>query len=84
MALIVAVYSPIRPWTALPLVRTDGLPACRQAARENSDKYVRVLLTVCMTTETEVVGDKSDLSKVTRDQLRCKITYCSVGQYGAH
>ncbi|XP_043230502.1 ceramide transfer protein-like isoform X5 [Amphibalanus amphitrite] len=49
-----------------------------EAARESSDKYVRVLLTVCMTCQTEIVGDKSDLSKVTRDQLRCKITYCSV------
>ncbi|XP_043230501.1 ceramide transfer protein-like isoform X4 [Amphibalanus amphitrite] len=65
-----------------PYPRTDD-PRAEEgwlflAARESSDKYVRVLLTVCMTCQTEIVGDKSDLSKVTRDQLRCKITYCSV------
>jgi len=60
------------------LVVNNSTDYASEAARESSDKYVRVLLTVCMTCETEIVGDKSDLSKVTRDQLRCKITYCSV------
>ncbi|XP_037079943.1 ceramide transfer protein-like isoform X2 [Pollicipes pollicipes] len=60
------------------LVVNNSTDYASEAARESSDKYVRVLLTVCMACQTEIVGDKSDLSKVTRDQLRCKITYCSV------
>ncbi|CAD6201374.1 GSCOCG00000176001-RA-CDS [Cotesia congregata] len=46
----------------------------------NSNKCVRVYLTVCIVCQTFVDPPK-DPNKISRDDITCKITYCSVGMY---
>ena len=56
--------------------------------QSNSGKCVRVTLTVCLVCQTFIDPPK-DGAKITRDNITCKITYCSVGEsrfeyYDAH
>ncbi|KAB0803858.1 hypothetical protein PPYR_00828 [Photinus pyralis] len=43
----------------------------------NSGKCVRIFLTVCMLCQTRVIPPKEG-TPITRDNISCKITYCSV------
>ncbi|XP_044734973.1 ceramide transfer protein isoform X1 [Chrysoperla carnea] len=45
--------------------------------QSNSGKYVRIFLTVCLVCQTEITPPK-DGATVSRDDIKCKITYCSV------
>ncbi|OXA62811.1 Collagen type IV alpha-3-binding protein [Folsomia candida] len=47
------------------------------APESTNGKFIRVFLTVIMVCQT-VVNPPMDASKITRDNLQCKITYCSV------
>lgn len=51
---------------------------CLQA---NVGKCVRIYLTVCLVCQTIVDPPKD--REITRDDITCKITYCSVGEYFA-
>lgn len=42
-------------------------------------KFIRVSLTVIMVCQT-VIDPPADSKKITRDDLQCRITYCSVGK----
>lgn len=59
-------------------ITTDSyfLSPCSQA---NSGKCVRVYLTVCIVCQTFIDPPK-DPSKIERNDITCKITYCSVGK----
>lgn len=46
----------------------------------NAGKCVRLFLTVCLVCQTFVDPPK-DGTEINRDNLTCKITYCSVGEY---
>ena len=45
----------------------------------NVGKCVRVILTVCLVCQTFIDPPK-DGAQITRDDITCKITYCSVGE----
>lgn len=46
----------------------------------NTGKCLRIYLTVILVCQTIVENNKSG-SDITRDDLTCKITYCSVGKF---
>jgi collagen type IV alpha-3-binding protein len=46
----------------------------------NTGKCVRVYLTVCLVCQTFIDPPK-DEEKIKRENITCKITYCSVGKY---
>jgi hypothetical protein len=48
--------------------------------QSNNGKYVRVTLTVCLVCQTFIDPPK-DGAQIIRDNITCKITYCSVGEY---
>lgn len=50
----------------------DGFPA-------NTGKCLRIYLTVILMGQTYIAKKKPG-EKITRDDLTCKITYCSVGK----
>jgi len=49
----------------------------KNAPEKQNGKFIRVTLTVCMVCQT-VVDPSADPNNITRDNLQCKITYCSV------
>lgn len=46
----------------------------------NIGKCVRIFLTVILVCQTYVSPNKTNDDKISRDDLTCKITYCSVGK----
>lgn len=46
----------------------------------NTGKILRIYLTVILVCQT-IIAPKKEGEKVTRDDLTCKITYCSVGKF---
>ncbi|KAK7602137.1 hypothetical protein V9T40_009578 [Parthenolecanium corni] len=50
----------------------DSLPA------NGNGKVVRIYMTVCLMCQTVVLDPKKDKSQLTRADIACKITYCSV------
>ncbi|KAG5678268.1 hypothetical protein PVAND_007958 [Polypedilum vanderplanki] len=62
----------------------DGWLVCNQSTESpnyppaNQGKCIRIYLTVILFCQTIINPEKRDLSQITRDDLTCKITYCSV------
>lgn len=66
---------PVRYQKTVNIARQLQL-CCFQA---NAGKCVRIYLTVCMMCQTRINPPKNG-TPVTRDDISCKITYCSVGK----
>ncbi|XP_065226191.1 ceramide transfer protein [Planococcus citri] len=44
----------------------------------NSGKFVRIFMTVCLMCQTIILNPSKDVSQLNRNEIACKITYCSV------